>query len=184
MDGARRCIVQLSVLGYVLAPVVHFNTWWLVMLYAGVMLAVSSAESISRPGASYKVHPCLLCSRCIWVLALKEPEVCRLLGRPIACLSDPVTSCSCLPVPASGLHHKSNTLGAATVLVLCAGGDTDTTQAAREKDQYSEACHWILLASKGGGWRLFRIACKVSNVLADGTRCGMPRACWCMCWRR
>ncbi len=50
-----RCILQLSLLGYVLAPLFHFNTWWLVLLYAGAMLAVSSAETVSRPSASYKV---------------------------------------------------------------------------------------------------------------------------------
>ncbi|EIE23945.1 hypothetical protein COCSUDRAFT_65658 [Coccomyxa subellipsoidea C-169] len=49
-----RCILQLSLLGYVLAPLFHFNTWWLVLLYAGAMLAVSSAETVSRPSASYK----------------------------------------------------------------------------------------------------------------------------------
>ncbi len=51
----RRCLLQLSILGYVLAPVFHFNTWWLVLLYAGAMLAISSAETVSHPAASYKV---------------------------------------------------------------------------------------------------------------------------------
>ncbi|KAK9906713.1 hypothetical protein WJX75_006615 [Coccomyxa subellipsoidea] len=49
-----RCILQLSILGYVLAPLFHFNTWWLVLLYAAAMVAVSSAETVSRPSASYK----------------------------------------------------------------------------------------------------------------------------------
>lgn len=38
-----------------LAPVFHFNTWWLVLLYAVAMLAISSAETVSHPAASYKV---------------------------------------------------------------------------------------------------------------------------------
>ncbi|CAL8462573.1 g2106 [Coccomyxa elongata] len=52
--ASLRCVLQLSILGYVLAPVFHFNTWWLVLLYAGAMLAISSAETVSHPAASYK----------------------------------------------------------------------------------------------------------------------------------
>ena len=47
--------MQLSILGYVLAPLFHFNTWWLVLIYAAAMVAVSSAETVSCPSASYKV---------------------------------------------------------------------------------------------------------------------------------
>lgn len=66
----RRCILQLSILGYVLAPLFHFNTWWLVLLYAAAMVAVSSAETVSRPSASYKVPwraPFSPCSGCLKV---------------------------------------------------------------------------------------------------------------------
>ncbi len=50
-----RCILQLTVLGYLLMPVFSYNAWWLVLLYAAGMLAVAAAETVSRPAASYKV---------------------------------------------------------------------------------------------------------------------------------
>lgn len=50
-----RCVLQLGALGYVLAPVFAYDAWWLVLLAAGAMTAVASAEIVSRPSASYKV---------------------------------------------------------------------------------------------------------------------------------
>lgn len=55
-----RCIVQLSLLGYILVPIFRVNTWWLVLAYALFMLCVAAAEAVARPAYTYKVgskHP-------------------------------------------------------------------------------------------------------------------------------
>ncbi|KAK9840558.1 hypothetical protein WJX81_000987 [Elliptochloris bilobata] len=51
--GAVRCIVQLSVLGYILVPIFRYNYWWLVLLYGCFMLLVGAYEAVSRPAYSY-----------------------------------------------------------------------------------------------------------------------------------
>ena len=53
--ACTRCVVQLTIIGYILAAVFSLNTWWLVMLYTAVMVLVASLEAVSRPAASYKV---------------------------------------------------------------------------------------------------------------------------------
>ena len=52
-----RCIIQLTVVGYILAPIFSLNAWWLVILYASVMMGIASLEAVSRPAASYKASP-------------------------------------------------------------------------------------------------------------------------------
>ena len=54
-----RCIVQLTILAYVLAPAFALNRWWLLLVYFAVMVVISSIETVSRPPASYEVcgHP-------------------------------------------------------------------------------------------------------------------------------
>jgi hypothetical protein len=55
----RRCVLQLSVLGYVLMPIFSLQSWPLVLLYAAAVMAVTAAETVSQPIASYKVtRPC------------------------------------------------------------------------------------------------------------------------------
>ena len=41
--------MQLSVLGYILVPIFALGRWWLTLLYCLFMLAVASAEAVSRP---------------------------------------------------------------------------------------------------------------------------------------
>ena len=72
--ACTRCVVQLTIIGYILAAVFSLNTWWLVTLYTVVMVIVASLEAVSRPAASYKVtsesapnaqpHPVLLRASC------------------------------------------------------------------------------------------------------------------------
>ncbi|KAK9814854.1 hypothetical protein WJX73_000242 [Symbiochloris irregularis] len=45
--AAARCMIQLSILGYVLVPIMAH--WWSCLLYAAFMIAVAGAETISRP---------------------------------------------------------------------------------------------------------------------------------------
>ncbi len=54
--ACTRCVVQLTIIGYILAAVFSLNTWWLVILYTAVMVLVASLEAVSRPAASYKVR--------------------------------------------------------------------------------------------------------------------------------
>ena len=62
-DTWCRCVLQLSALGYLLAPVFAYNTWWIVLLFAAAAVSVASAEAVSHPPAFYKVRqPC--CCRC------------------------------------------------------------------------------------------------------------------------
>ena len=52
----RRCVLQLSALGYLLAPVFAYDSWWLVLLFAAAAVAVASAEAVSHPPAFYRVR--------------------------------------------------------------------------------------------------------------------------------
>lgn len=63
IDGAFpcRCAVQLSVLGYILVPIIRYNLMWLVLLYAGFMLIMGSLEAAQSPTHTYKVPSC-----CCW----------------------------------------------------------------------------------------------------------------------
>ena len=54
--ACTRCVVQLTIIGYILAAIFSLNTWWLVILYTAVMVLVASLEAVSRPAASYKVR--------------------------------------------------------------------------------------------------------------------------------
>ncbi|CAK0785180.1 hypothetical protein CVIRNUC_008386 [Coccomyxa viridis] len=51
--GAIRCIIQLTLLGYILVPIFTYNQWWLVLLYACFMLYVGCLEASQRPAYSY-----------------------------------------------------------------------------------------------------------------------------------
>lgn len=51
----NRCVVQLTVLGYVLVPVFAHNTWYVVLAYSSLMLLVAAAEAAGRPSYSCKV---------------------------------------------------------------------------------------------------------------------------------
>ena len=44
-----RCIVQLTLLGYILVPIFTYNQWWLVLLYACFMLYVGCLRGLSAP---------------------------------------------------------------------------------------------------------------------------------------
>ena len=55
--AAARCVVQLTILGYVLVPIFTFNRAELSLAYACVMLAVGAYEAVSRPAFSYTVRP-------------------------------------------------------------------------------------------------------------------------------
>ncbi|KAI8474099.1 MAG: hypothetical protein J3K34DRAFT_408830 [Monoraphidium minutum] len=52
--AAVRCVLQLSVLGYVLVPIFDYNQAWLVLLYSGFMVWVSALEAIGRPSKTFK----------------------------------------------------------------------------------------------------------------------------------
>ena len=52
---ACRCIVQLTVLGYILVPIFTYQLWYLVIGYSLLMLLVGSWEASSRPPHTYKV---------------------------------------------------------------------------------------------------------------------------------
>lgn len=47
--AALRCVVQLNILGYLLVPVFDIDSWWIVVLFLSVMLAVAAQEASSRP---------------------------------------------------------------------------------------------------------------------------------------
>jgi hypothetical protein len=49
-------VLQLSALGYLLAPVFAYDSWWLVLLFAAAAVAVASAEAVSHPPAFYRVR--------------------------------------------------------------------------------------------------------------------------------
>ncbi len=50
-----RCIIQLTLLGYILVPIFTYNQWWLVLLYACFMLYVGCLEAAQRPAYCYTV---------------------------------------------------------------------------------------------------------------------------------
>jgi hypothetical protein len=50
-----RCVVQLSLLGYILVPIFNYGHLWLVLAYAAFMVWVSAVEAIGRPTRYYKV---------------------------------------------------------------------------------------------------------------------------------
>jgi putative ABC transport system permease protein len=63
--AAVRCVVQLSLLGYILAPIFKLNSPWLVLAYAGFMVWVSALEAMGRPSRVYKVlQPVAVQSMC------------------------------------------------------------------------------------------------------------------------
>ena len=55
MSLSCRCIIQLTLLGYILVPIFTYNQWWLVLLYACFMLYVGCLEASQRPAYSYAV---------------------------------------------------------------------------------------------------------------------------------
>lgn len=57
---SHRCVVQLSVLGYILLPIFSYNFWWLVIAYGFFMLLVGSWEATSKPTQTYKVRLMLI----------------------------------------------------------------------------------------------------------------------------
>lgn len=52
--GGLRCIVQLSILGYILKPIFDLNNWWLVILYCCFMVWLSALEAVGRPSYTYR----------------------------------------------------------------------------------------------------------------------------------
>ncbi|MEW5297273.1 MAG: hypothetical protein WDW36_000493 [Sanguina aurantia] len=52
--AAGRCVLQLTVLGYLLVPVLSYGAIWLVLLFGGAMMCVSAMEAVSRPAWTYK----------------------------------------------------------------------------------------------------------------------------------
>jgi ABC-type iron transport system FetAB permease component len=51
----RRCIVQLTILGFILVPIFTTPYWYVVVLYALLMGIVGAWEATSRPTHTYKV---------------------------------------------------------------------------------------------------------------------------------
>ena len=49
-----RCVIQLSLLGYILVPIFNYDQAWLVAAYAAFMVWVSAVEAIGRPTKYYK----------------------------------------------------------------------------------------------------------------------------------
>ena len=81
----RRCVVQLTVLGYVLVPVFQHNTWYVVLAYSCLMLLVAAAEAAGRPSYSCKVCACLyhfvhVCTTCLF-----QTRACSLLTSAVTC---------------------------------------------------------------------------------------------------
>jgi len=56
--AAVRCVIQLSLLGYILGPIFHLKQLWLVLLYASFMVWISAVEAIGRPTKYYQVKNC------------------------------------------------------------------------------------------------------------------------------
>lgn len=52
--GSIRCVVQLTVLGYILVPIFKYDYWWLVVGYSLIMLLVGAIEANGRPAYHYK----------------------------------------------------------------------------------------------------------------------------------
>jgi putative ABC transport system permease protein len=53
--AAFRCILQLSVLGYILVPIFNYGQIWPVMAYVTFMIFVSAIEAVGRPSRRYNV---------------------------------------------------------------------------------------------------------------------------------
>ena len=53
--AAGRCILQLSVLGYLLSPILDDHSWWLALLLSAAMTGLAAMEVVSRPAHTYKV---------------------------------------------------------------------------------------------------------------------------------
>ena len=51
-----RCVLQLTILGYILVPIFTYNLWWLVIGYSLVMTLVGAYEAVSRPAYTFKVR--------------------------------------------------------------------------------------------------------------------------------
>eukprot|EP00879_Flechtneria_rotunda_P028713 GHRR01030927.1.p1 GENE.GHRR01030927.1~~GHRR01030927.1.p1 ORF type:complete len:301 (+),score=63.82 GHRR01030927.1:256-1158(+) len=49
-----RCIVQLSLLGYILVPIFNNNSLWVVLLYSGFMVWISAVEAVGRSIKIYR----------------------------------------------------------------------------------------------------------------------------------
>ena len=49
-----RAVVQVLALGYLLAPVCSWHSWWLVILFCKAMVVVAGVEAASRPGFTYR----------------------------------------------------------------------------------------------------------------------------------
>lgn len=49
-----RCVLQLELLGIILAPIFSAQSLPLVLAYAAFMVAVSAVEAIGRPRATYR----------------------------------------------------------------------------------------------------------------------------------
>jgi len=52
-----RCAVQLTLLGYILAPIFQYDLWWLVMMYTAFMLVMGTLEAVQSPAYTYRVFP-------------------------------------------------------------------------------------------------------------------------------
>mmetsp|Transcript_5324 Transcript_5324/g.15266 ORF Transcript_5324/g.15266 Transcript_5324/m.15266 type:complete len:336 (+) Transcript_5324:240-1247(+) len=52
--AAARCMLQLTVLGYILVPIFTTPHWYVVILYALLMAAVGAYEASSRPAYKFK----------------------------------------------------------------------------------------------------------------------------------
>lgn len=44
--AAVRCVLQLNILGYLLVPVFEIDSWWIVVIFLSVMLAVAAQEGV------------------------------------------------------------------------------------------------------------------------------------------
>lgn len=66
----RRCVVQLSVLGYILVPIFTAHKWYIVLGYAVLMALVGAYEAASRPAYTFRVHQQVVCPICLRVLLL------------------------------------------------------------------------------------------------------------------
>ena len=54
--AAFRAFVQVLLLGLLLAPVLGYRHWWVLLAACGAMLALASAEAASRPRHSYQAR--------------------------------------------------------------------------------------------------------------------------------
>lgn len=73
-----RCLAQLGALGYLLVPALALNSWWLLLIYALALIAVASAEAVSRSTHGYKVSQGLACSHCLYTKGICSPLLCAL----------------------------------------------------------------------------------------------------------